>query len=121
VRTMRRRGKLELHIDALSAVSSESDNITSLMFRVGTNYELITEIMKSLVDQGLVKFMPTNVIDSKGLYVMTDQGYHVLCAATRLMKILNVEPTNLLMRSDIWRERSKEHEAQIGNIRGNPL
>ncbi len=85
----KRRSKLEIILDILSAVMDGVDKPTRIMFSAKMSWRPTQRILSRLVEQGLLEVrMNTESRQSKKRYVITEKGANVLDYFDRAREIL---------------------------------
>jgi len=88
----KRRSKLEIILDILSAVMDGVDKPTRIMFAAKMSYRSTQRVLSRLVEQGFLEVrMNTKSRQSKKRYVITEKGANVLDYFEKAKEILPLE------------------------------
>jgi len=90
--TSPRRSRLEILLEILSAVSNGVNKPTRIMYSTHLSWRPVQEILRSLVDRGLLQEMErTGSKRTKKEYTITEKGENVLRYYKDAEKLLEVE------------------------------
>ena len=88
----KRRSRLEISLDILSAVMEGVDKPTRIMYAANLSWRPTMRIISSLVEQGLLEVrMNTETRKSMKRYVITDKGVNVLDYFDKAREIMPIE------------------------------
>ena len=89
---MKRRSRLEIALDILSAVMDGVDKPTSIMYAAKLSWRPTQRILSSLVEKGFLEVrMNTESRQSRKRYVITEKGANVLDYFEGAREILTIE------------------------------
>jgi len=89
---MKRRSRLEIALDILSAVMDGVDKPTSIMYAAKLSWRPTQRILSSLVEKGFLEVrMNTESRQSRKRYVITEKGANVLDYFEGAREILPLE------------------------------
>ncbi|MEM0244686.1 MAG: winged helix-turn-helix domain-containing protein [Zestosphaera sp.] len=86
---MKKRNKLEIILEVLEIVSSESGiNPTWLSTKANLSYDRLKKILDELIARGLVESIPSNERKGSTMLVLTPEGVELLEELRKLRSLL---------------------------------
>lgn len=75
-----RRSRFELYVDVLTEIMNGSYKPTKIMYGANLSYKPLKDILRSLLDQGLIEELDSNIKDkrTKVKYILTQKGINVI-------------------------------------------
>ena len=92
-----KRSRLEIYLDVLEEINRGVNRPTNIMYRCNLSWRPLKEILRSLMEKGLIKEIKQ---DNHRCYILTERGRNVLFSLKKLMYIF-------------YSPRGKEHMSNL--------
>lgn len=88
-----RRSRFEIYIDVLSEIKNGSNKPTQVMYGANLSWRPLQEILKSLVNQGLISEIGEDIRDrrTKVQFQLTPKGENVIRYYTKAKNLVEIQ------------------------------
>ncbi|HEX9913871.1 MAG TPA: winged helix-turn-helix domain-containing protein [Candidatus Bathyarchaeia archaeon] len=88
-----RRSRFEIYIDVLSEIKNGSNKPTQVMYGANLSWRPLQEILKSLVNQGLISEIGEDIKDrrTKVQFQLTPKGENVIRYYTKAKNLVEIQ------------------------------